>query len=306
MDRDIKNIRQLWNTCKNQIHGNGCEDIFRILHQMTKDFQWGFEGYMFYRKNYISLRVAYQSMIVLMFSSMVKEPWVNTFKNTVNWFKDIKNEYDDITKYLHLYGRKLQEERPFEIGAAEVCEMKLYLWKEFEQPACEKRWDKTRTKENNVKRSVVHEPSMDEDEDDDDNLNNDKYDKDVSSDKKIFFDTFAKPDWDSLDRIGGTSEYDLVMQARFTDFDGKKVFNTQKKEFNVMKKSKGDVIENLIDLTVDKRNVYVKKILNDIDHYLQRTLNIVEKASRIFKKELKKKLSYWKGQINNNKYGHTV
>ena len=162
-ERDIHNIRVIFKDCIRSSGNNvdneeakenkgqeeitnrrpDCPTIFPLLSRYKMDFQWQSQGAEHFRRFKVPIRLAFQSMILLIFNSIVKMPWTENSKEVLDLYEQIQETYSESNKYLVDLRQRTKEEVSWDISVPEVCEMRRYLWQDFEQPTCEKRWKKT-------------------------------------------------------------------------------------------------------------------------------------------------------------------
>jgi len=293
----MRDIKLLWSDCTRVENKRpDCKEIFPMLHRYMKDFQWPSVVSEYFRRYLVPVRVAYQTMMLLMFDVMTKKPWVSTLKEAVDWFRTIKEEYADAGKYFTNFGEKIHEERSWDFGVPEVCEVRRYMWKDFEQPACEKRWIKNKVSDGASKKTRRAVDTSEDDGDSDFDDDDDSGDGDSKDDE--FFNTFANVDDEKMITIGGfASEFELIVKSRFEDISAGKEYVVDKRELNLHTTSKGEVIEELIDEAYEKRNDLTKKKVKEMDVYMNKTYFKLRDAEKAFLDQLEKQILKWNKRI---------
>jgi len=143
-EKEVRDLRMLFKYCSNGKQSRpDCPSIFDRVHRYMKDWQWPALRGEFFRRFKAPIRTAFQSMVMLMFSSMTKRPWVKTYKEANDWYDNISHEYSEVGKFYADFSKKIHEERSWDFSAPEVCQYRRFMWKDFEQPACETRWRET-------------------------------------------------------------------------------------------------------------------------------------------------------------------
>lgn len=319
-EKDILRLGKLWHGCtKIKTNRRDCqEEIFEKLHKYLKDFQW-FGDIDHNRRFYAAIRVAYQAMEILMFKVLAEKPLVETRKDIADWYVTIEEEFLEAMKYFADFQTKMGCERTFDLSPVTVCQLKQVFWQEFEQPACETRWKKSLDNKNDklkaVKRDKVEvlddegstvesgdnsgDGSASGDEDTEQQSNNKENEKEEeeeeeeqeeeeeSNDNDKFYETF-KPDFSKIEKIGGiTNDFRTIMDAKFSDFRGEKTIHLARKIADLHKRQKGEVIEELINLAYDKRQVYEDKVSGEIKRVTAKTYGKLERAAKNFHRQLK-------------------
>ena len=324
-EKDIRNIEIIFKNC---IHSKyheqrpDCSHIFSLLKHHMKDFQWQSLGDEYFRRFKLPMRMAFQSMAVLIYSTIMKRPWVNNRKDILDLYEQIKESYLESNKCFANVKERIKSEASWDVSLPEVCEMRSYLWQEFEQPACEKRWKNTElssvvkdpTSKSNVlsneqsslsdhqlfsqtrKSSVEKEDEDDEDDDEEE----DKW-KNLSKENQLFFKTFASvkeadmmmssgdnDKYIEMD-IGGTAnEFDYILKSRFKDLTKNEEIIVEKKEINLQATTKGEVIEDMITKAYKERSNYTEIRVNKWSRYMKNTFDQLNKFEQIFIENLQK------------------
>lgn len=295
-EKDILRIGTLWKGCTRvQTDRRDCrEELFGDLHKYMKRFQW-YVGEND-RRFYAPIRVAYQAMELLMLKALAEHPLVDTRKDIVDWYDTIEEEYLESMKYFVDFQSRSGCERVIDLSPVTVCQKKQVLWQEFEQPACETRWKKSMNSKKKlaVKRNTDLELDDAGEESDENEISGDENkdddaedDMDEQLEEEKFYEMF-KPDFTKVQQIGGlTSDFRTIMQAKFTDFGGKKTIPIARKIVDLHKVSKGEVIEELIDTAYDKREAYEEKVKKELGRFTKQTFGKMERAAEIFHRQLK-------------------
>ena len=65
------------------------------------------------------------------------------FREANDFYDNISHEYSEVGKFYADFSKKIHEERSWDFSAPEVCQYRRFMWRDFEQPACETRWRET-------------------------------------------------------------------------------------------------------------------------------------------------------------------
>lgn len=303
-EKDLLRLQNLWHGCTEMdTDREDCpKEVFERLHSYMKDFQWINNFPEFSRRNYVAIRVAYQAMELLMLKVLAENPLVEKRKEIVDWYDTIKNHYLKSAKYFVDFEEKMEDERPFDVSVVEICQVSQIFWKEFEQPACEKRWKKNidnfNEKRKEKRNAVVQTQQNDNnnsnnssnDDEDDSLFGDDEEDEEESGDENPddakFYKTF-RADFSKVDNIGGiTSDFRTIMDGKFTDYGGKKVIPIGRRVADVYKSPKGENMERLVTIGFRKRDEYVKTVVKDFNTYVKQTYGKVKRAGEIFMRQI--------------------